>query len=313
MCGGAMFRTTDDNTGSQTGLYTRIIVDRTQAPGCSGGGLYIQGGHPAIYGSYFTRNSAGGGGGVRISFGALNCQIQHTVFAYNQVSGLGGGLWLDSPTTSDPAPTGAMDHSTFAFNSAPGGGSFDGATIGGIDWTLSNTVFYNQSIGNIWNPLDCEPSQFSEGGGNYQYPNKKIFCDGCSSDALCTSSSTFVDSGLKALGPWEFCTLPNASAVGTSGAACTTTDDLFQSYLVTYVTGNVPLPRTPFCISFTQNGGLQPITTCPTRPLSITPQYGITPQKSDGNTPQKSDGNFLGVYWLLCSLFVIVGLLSYGL
>jgi len=203
-----------------------------------------------------------------------------------------GGLWLDGAPNN---PTGIVDHTTFAFNTAPGSGSFDGATVGGIGWTLSNSIFYNQSIGNIWNPLDCEANQFSEGGGNYQYPDKKEFCNGCSADALCTPKSTFVNAKQQTLDPWQFCTQPESSAIGSSGATCSQTDYLFLSYIVTYVAGNIPLVRTPFCITFTTAGGQQTTNTCPTRPLGPPFSYITT----NGTT------NTTGASWFLCTLVLV--------
>ncbi|WP_017721297.1 DUF4347 domain-containing protein [Kamptonema formosum] len=157
------------------------------------------------------------GGGIR--HGNSELTVRNTTFENNVALVQGGGLWVGetSPVTianstfsgneaKDAAGTGGLGgaialnngsnpttitNSTFANNSAGfQGGAFWG---GGASTTLKNTIVaYNTAAngGNAWNIKQHTGTQFTDGGGNIQWPPKN---PSDPSDLNVTASVTLAD------------------------------------------------------------------------------------------------------------------------
>jgi hypothetical protein len=139
-----------------------------------GGGVRIGNGDVTVRNTTVENNSAlVQGGGLWVA-GSSPVTIANSTFSGNQASdaagtsGLGGAIMLNNgsnPTT--------ITNSTFAYNHAGFmGGAFWG---GGASTTLKNTIVaYNTAAngGNSWNIKQHTGTQFTDGGGNIQWPPK---------------------------------------------------------------------------------------------------------------------------------------------
>ena len=205
--GGALFRVSNDNSGTFAMDTTTINANRVTADASgNAGGLYLQGLTLTVSNSTISRNEAFYNGGIWIH----TCQVQLTnvTIAENTAFGSnGGGIWLSN------APAGTLLNCTIANNRSTAENQIAGA-IFGAGLTLKNTLIsYNEAM---WVP-GCNSTHGDE-GGNFQWP------DG----ALCTSTLTVADPLLNPLGyhggPTETMLPASDSPAARSGSGCPAID-----------------------------------------------------------------------------------------
>ena len=199
--GAGLFTTVYDTTS-----FTRIVDstiagnDSTGSSNAHTGGVYLQGGPFTIRGSTFRDNQAAGYGGLSIfdhQTGAglvrASGDISNCTFSGNLArSGLGGamnlqgsgGLVLQNLTIADNA---AECDVCFA------GGISNGA---GLEITLRNTVFLNNTGGNPWNPWALL-NPVSGGSNNLQWPQIRPVSN--QPEAAVTADAIFADALLAAI------------------------------------------------------------------------------------------------------------------
>ncbi|HEY5922143.1 MAG TPA: right-handed parallel beta-helix repeat-containing protein [Kofleriaceae bacterium] len=176
--GGAVFRVSNDNTGSFA--MDRSVVDDnrvTATTSGNAGGLYLQGLALTITASTISRNRAFYNGGIWIN--ACAVQMTNVTIADNEAFGSnGGGVWLGN------SPTGMMKNCTIANNRSTANGQVAGGIFGG-GLTLVNTIVANNTA--MYTPT-CDVAR-AGGSGNLQWPT----------GSLCTTMPLIADPMLGAL------------------------------------------------------------------------------------------------------------------
>ncbi len=156
--GGAVFRVSNDGTGTFTMERSAVDGSAVTASGGNAGGLYLQGLSLAITASTISRNRAFHNGGLWIHGG--HADLTNVTIAGNEATGTnGGGLWLGDD------PTGTLLNCTIADNHATAPGTVAGA-IFGAGLALKNTLVSGNSA--QYSPV-CSSSH-ADGGGNLQWP-----------------------------------------------------------------------------------------------------------------------------------------------
>lgn len=185
------------------------------------GGAYLQGGPVSIRDSTFSENSAVGYGGLALfdhGAVAIGGEIINSTFSGNIArNGLGGAMNL-----SGSAPL-LLQNLTIAGNRAPCGVCFAGgiANPAGRPITLRNTVFFDNTGGNAFNPWTLlNPVQ--GGSNNIQFPQIRPGSGG-QQEAHVTPDAIYADALLAALGDNGGPTrtqalLPGSPAIDTGSA-----------------------------------------------------------------------------------------------
>lgn len=219
--GAGLFTTVYDQTS-----FTRILDSTIQGNNSTGtsnahtGGVYLQGGPMSIRGSTFRANQAAGYGGLSLfDHGgvATSGDITNCTFVGNTArTGLGGAMNLQA--------TGGivLQNLTIADNTAPCGVCFAGgiSNSAGLNITMRNTVFRNNTGGNQFNPWALlNPVS---GSNNLQWPQVRPNSGG-QQEAAVTPGAVFVDTNLGAPanngGLTETLALPAGSAAINAGTA----------------------------------------------------------------------------------------------
>lgn len=196
--GAGLFTTVYDQTSTtriwQSTLHANIQDGSDQHTG----GAYIQGGPVSIRDSTFSDNSAVGYGGLALfdhGAVALGGEIVNSTFSGNLArNGLGGAMNLQGS-----APM-LLQNLTIAGNRAPCGVCFVGgiANAAGRPITLRNTVFFDNTGGNAFNPWTLlNPVQ--GGSNNIQFPQTRPGSGG-QQEARVTPDAVYADALLGALG-----------------------------------------------------------------------------------------------------------------
>ncbi len=153
------------------------IVNNTVIPDAKGdalgGGLRAGNAELTISNTTFANNNAASQGGGLWVGEQSPIAIANSTFSGNKAtdasgtSGLGGAMFLNngSNPTSITNATIANNHAGFM------GGAFWG---GGANTTLKNTIVANNTGGNPWNIKQNTGAQFTDGGGNIQWPPKNL-------------------------------------------------------------------------------------------------------------------------------------------
>ncbi|WP_013322973.1 calcium-binding protein [Gloeothece verrucosa] len=185
----------------------KIFIDRSQIINnqvikdgkgdALGGGLRLGNGQFTISNTTFANNLAlSQGGGLWVGETSPGSIINSTFSDNKADDGLGGGLGGAAALINGSNPVNIIN-STFANNQAGfQGGAFWG---GGASTKLTNTIVaYNTAAngGNNWNIKNHTGAQFSDGGGNFQWPPKN---PNDPSDLNVTNSVTLADPLLGAL------------------------------------------------------------------------------------------------------------------
>jgi hypothetical protein len=176
--GGAVFRVSNDSSGSFA--IDRSTIDGNQVTAADGlaGGLYLQGLALTVGATTISRNQAGYNGGIWIN--ACAVAMTNTTVAENVATASnGGGIWLGND------PTGAITNTTIANNHSTADGQIAGG-IFGTGLTLVNTIVANNTA--MYTPTCSD--EHTDGSGNLQWP------DG----SPCTASPTIADPKLGELG-----------------------------------------------------------------------------------------------------------------
>jgi len=222
--GGGLFTTVYDTTS-----HTRILDSTIEGNNSSGtsnahtGGVYLQGGPFTIRGSTFRDNQASGYGGLSIfdhqtaTLVRASGDITNSTFSGNIArTGLGGAMNLQGSGGI------VLQNLTIAGNRALcdvcfAAGISNGA---GLPITLRNTIFFDNTAGNPWNPWAIlNPVS---GSNNMQWPQVRPVSN--QNEAAVTAGSTFAnalpapiaDNG----GPTQTMALPPTSpAVNAGGSA----------------------------------------------------------------------------------------------
>ncbi len=170
--GGAVFRVSNDHTGSFAMDRSTVDANRVTASGeGNAGGLYLEGLALSITASTISRNQAFYNGGIWIN--TCTVDMTNVTIAENTATGSnGGGMWLGH------TPTGTLKNCTIANNHSTAMGQVAGG-IFGDGLTLVNTIVANNTA--MYTPT-CDAKR-TDGSGNLQWPDS----------ALCTTSPTIAD------------------------------------------------------------------------------------------------------------------------
>jgi len=76
-----------------------------------------------------------------------------------------------------------------------GSGHFGAALAGGVVWTISNSIFANNTSRDSWSPMTCTTT--GSGSGDLQWPQNHVV--GNQADSACVSGIRFADAQLSAL------------------------------------------------------------------------------------------------------------------
>ncbi len=173
--GGALFLfvyNPDQIIVEKSALVNNQVVKRNQGESL-GGGLRIGNGEFRIDSTTFNDNlSQNQGGGLAIADKAsgtiVNCTFSgNKAKGTEERKGLGGAMFLNNG--SNPI---AIVNTTIVNNSAGFmGGAFWG---GGLHVTLKNTIVANNTAGNLWNKGHHTGAEYTDGGGNIQWPSKNL-------------------------------------------------------------------------------------------------------------------------------------------
>jgi hypothetical protein len=192
--GGGMFRVSNNGVGPMR-IERSSVVDNTtldESP-ASAGGLYLQGVQIELWDSTVARNEARFAAGLFLGPNGTTLDFENVTIAENvALSGLGGGLAISTGSI------GSIRNATIARNAAPGPVAFAGASTGGEDVVLANSIVDGNEAGNAWNPISCL-HRFEEGGGNLQWPVLRASGQSDVPGSLCSQSVTVADSQLGAL------------------------------------------------------------------------------------------------------------------
>ena len=221
--GGGLFTTVYDTTS-----HTRIQDSTIEGNNSSGtsnahtGGVYLQGGPFTIRGSTFRDNQAGGYGGLSIfdhqtaTLIRASGDITNSTFSGNIArTGLGGAMNLQGSGGL------VLQNLTIAGNRALcdvcfAAGISNGA---GLPITLRNTLFFDNTAGNPWNPWAIlNPVG---GNNNMQWPQVRPVSN--QNEAAVTAGSTFANALPAAIadngGPTQTMALPPTSPAVNAGSA----------------------------------------------------------------------------------------------
>jgi hypothetical protein len=183
--GGAFFRTPDGNR--QTTVIDRSTFDGNSSQ-MAGGALYFWNSSVNLTSTTLSNNSSPRGG-------ALNAANTMLTFTNSTIAGNsatqynGGGLLVYSGT-------GTLINCTFANNHADAGsGHYGGALAGGVTYTVTNTLFWNNTSKDGWSPMQCTTT--GSGGSDLQWPRYHIV--GGAPDSSCVYGIAWQDAQLAAL------------------------------------------------------------------------------------------------------------------
>ncbi len=221
--GGGVFTTVYDTT-SFTRILDSTIVGNTSSGSSNAhtGGVYLQGGPFSIRNSTFSGNSAAGYGGLSIfdhqtatlirASGDITSSTFHGNIARTGLGGAmnlqgSGGIVLQNLTI---AANRALCEVCFAAGIANGSG---------LPITLRNTIFFDNTAGNAWNPWALLHSV--GGSNNLQWPPLRPVSN--QPEAAVTPGAVFADALLGALsangGPTATLAIAAASPARDAGSA----------------------------------------------------------------------------------------------
>jgi uncharacterized protein (TIGR03382 family) len=192
--GGGLFRVSNNGVGpmaiDRTSVLSNGIPDHSPS---MAGGMYLQGVQIQLTDSTIAWNQSSYAGGLYVGPNGTTLEMSNVTVAENvALSSLGGGIVIDSGVT------GHIRNTTLARNAAPGPVAFAGATTGGAQVVLQNSIVDGSIAGNAWNPISCL-TQFQEGGGNLQWPVARAGGGSDVPGALCSSSVSVAASQLGVL------------------------------------------------------------------------------------------------------------------
>jgi len=206
----------------------------------SSGAIYVQGLSVVIANSTIAFNSAPGAGGLALQYQAHFTVSGVTIANNTATSSLGGGLYIN-------AGVGTISDTTITGNNAAG--AFAGGVSGSdANTKLTRSIITYSTESNIYVALSCFSSEFTDGGGNFQFPVKRL--DG-NTDALCAAGVSLVDPKLGVVGD-NGCVTWTANALAGSpatnaGARCPA-GSTSPVYSLTYSNGQV-ISRGPFTLA----------------------------------------------------------------
>ena len=186
-----------------------------------GGAFYLHNIAPlTIVASTFDSNRAvlfGAGQLDQTTFSIVNSTFTGNV----ATQGLAGALAFGGTGSSS-----VIQNATFAGNRADGGpGYFGAAYFGDSNFTVTNTLFANNTTGDPYNPMQCGFSA-SAGANTLQWPALRVV--GGLPDTPCVSGESFVDPQLGTLadngGPTPTLLPAAGSPARGAGHACPATD-----------------------------------------------------------------------------------------
>jgi hypothetical protein len=213
--GGAVFRT--PNALRQPTTIDRSTFDTNSAVD-GGGAFYFTNTDLAITNSTMRNNSAPRGGALQAD--RTYVTLTNDTFTENRATvGNGGTIILQLPGTA------RATNVTFASNHADAGnGKFGAALAGSVVWTISNSLFVNNTTQDAWSPMTC--TNTGSGTGNLQWPRNHIV--GTRPDSPCTTNIGWSDAQLSPLqdnGGATLTMIPSVTSPARNiGTACPATD-----------------------------------------------------------------------------------------
>ncbi|MCD6499694.1 MAG: hypothetical protein J7M25_15490 [Deltaproteobacteria bacterium] len=239
--GGGMFRVSNDNVGTMT--FDRCTISDNSCPPSGdektqGGGLFLMGLNIDIRSTTISGNSASGSGGMFISRQTTLNMTNCTVANNTALTSLAGGLFMSADIQ------GTILNCTFSGNEAPGEVAFAGATVGGPNVVLKNSVMAYSVAGNGWNPITCR-DEMHDGGGNIQWPVERSGGGSDDPDALCAAGALIQDPKLGDLadngGPNETMMPASDSPAIGLGQDCPAKDQRGQSRQAACTAGSIEI------------------------------------------------------------------------
>jgi hypothetical protein len=219
----------EQNSGGGLGTISRtpdIDVQTTNIDRCTfsgntqtsgGGALYFHHSTLDVTSSTFTNNSAPAAGAIQADDTTLN--LTNDTFVGNSAThGAGGAIALFSNA-------GTITNCTFDGNHADAGsGNFAAAIFGSVAFTVSNTVFADQTSQDGNAPMTCQTT--GTGTADFQWPVDHTVSS--NPDQACVTGITFADPKLGTLadngGPVETIAPMAGSPLLGAGKACPATD-----------------------------------------------------------------------------------------
>jgi hypothetical protein len=235
--GGATFRV--GYTYSDNITLTESTFAYNTAIG-SAGAIYVQALTVIINNTTIMYNTAPGGAGLALQYQAQFTVSGCTIANNNATTSLGGGIYINSGS-------GTISDTTIAFNTAAAAFAA-GISGSSSSTTLTRTIITNSTEGNIYVALSCFNAEMTDGGGNFQWPQKRL--DG-NVDSLCAAGVTFANPLLANVAANGCVTWTAKAATGSpaanSGARCVAGTTPVS--VLTYPNGQA-VPRGPFSYSF---------------------------------------------------------------
>jgi len=202
---GVLFRTA--NVAARTTTLDRVAMLENTAK--NGGALYLRNSKPlTIHASTFAGNSAEGSGMAQLDECTLDV-VNTTIHGNRATKGLGGAISNFSGTT------GTFRNVTFANNKAEGTGIFSAAIAGQMNFQIHNTIFWNNTTLDAFNPMSCGFAS-ATGTNDLQWPRKRA--GSMNDDTACVTGITFADANLGPLGTSGGGPTPTAAPLAGSPA-----------------------------------------------------------------------------------------------